>query len=367
MSVDLLRTLVAFDTTSRNSNLDLVNWAISRLNAAGARTRLIHDATGTKANLVASFGPDVAGGIVLSAHTDTVPVDGQIWTSNPFELTERNGRLHGRGAVDMKGFISCCLAAVPQWGRAGLKRPIHLALSYDEEIGCFGVPKLVADLAANVAQPALVVVGEPTSMRIADGHRGYCGFRTVFHGRATHSGDPSKGVSAIAAAARFVSLLLGQEEPIASDGGRTTVNIGQIAGGTNINIVPGRCEVLWEFRPAADADVTALATVANGLILQAAPTGLPPETEETVSIPPLRPEPGNPAIAIAHRLGGVLPLANLPFGTEGGFFQAAGFPTVVCGPGSIEQAHQPDEWIAAEELAKAAGFLERVTQWAETA
>jgi acetylornithine deacetylase len=367
MLVDLLRTLVGFDTTSRNSNLDLVNWVMSRLHAAGARTRLIHDETGTKANLIASFGPDVVGGIVLSAHTDTVPIDGQIWTSNPFELTERNGRFHGRGAVDMKGFIACCLAAVPQWGLARLKRPIHLALSYDEEVGCFGTPKLVADLAANVARPALVVVGEPTSMRIADGHRGYCGFRTVFHGRAAHSGDPSKGVSAIAAAARFVGLLLDREAPIAGDGGRTTVNVGQIAGGTNINIVPGRCEVLWEFRPAADADVAAVRAVVGGLIRQAAAAGAPPETAETVAIPPLRPEPDNPAIAIAHRFGGALPLADLSFGTEGGFFQMAGFPTVVCGPGSIEQAHQPDEWIAADELVKAAGFIESVTQWAERA
>ncbi len=361
----LLHRLVAFDTTSRNSNLELVGWAAALLETAGARIRLTHDGGGAKANLLASFGPDVPDGIVLSAHTDTVPVDGQSWSSNPFELTRRDGRFYGRGAADMKGFVACCLAFAPQWGQARLKRPVHLALSYDEEVGCFGVPGLVADLVANLSRPALVVVGEPTGMRIGDRHRGYLGFRTVFHGHAVHSGNPGKGASAIAAAARFVGLLDGHGAHDAAGDDRTTFNVGQISGGTGINIVPGRCEVLWEIRPAASADIAALRTMTDEFVHRAAPPGLPPETRETVTIPPLRPEKDNPALAIAQGFGAALPLMELPFGTEAGFFQAAGIPTVVCGPGSIEQAHQADEWIAAEQLEEATRFLARATQWAE--
>jgi acetylornithine deacetylase len=366
MHVELLRTLVAFDTTSRNSNLALVRWAVARLTDAGARISLTHDATGTKANVLACFGPDVPGGIVLSAHTDTVPVDGQIWSSDPFTLTERDGRFYGRGAADMKGFVACCLAAAPKWSAARLRLPIVLALSYDEEVGCFGVPGLVADLVANFARPALVVVGEPTGMRIGDGHRGYLGFRTAFHGHAAHSSDPGKGENAIAAAARFVGAFLLGGDPVAAGGvERTTRNVGQISGGTNINVVPSRCEVLWEIRPGASADVAALRASADALIQSATPENFRSETEEIINIPPLRPLPANPAIAIAERLGALLPLADLPFGTEGGFFQAAGIPTIVCGPGSIDQAHQADEWICADQLGQAMRFLDRVRLWAE--
>jgi len=365
MPVALLETLIAFDTVSRNSNLELVRWATTLLEKAGARIRLTYDATEAKANVLATFGPEAPGGIVLSAHTDTVPVDGQTWSTDPFRLTERGGRLYGRGTVDMKGFVACCLAAVPTWARARLKRPIHLALTYDEEVGCFGVPGLIADLCQNVPPPALVVVGEPTSMRIADRHRGYLGYRTTFHGRAAHSGDPGKGESAIAAASRFIGSLLEQDTRSPGGTSRTTVNVGKISGGTNINIVPSHCEVLWEIRPAADADVPALRSAADALIHRAMPAGMPAETEPTLIIPPLRPQPDNPAIAVAQFLGGLTPLADLPFGTEGGFYQSAGIPTVVCGPGSIEQAHQADEWISSQQLGESVTFLERVARWAE--
>lgn len=362
--IDRLRTLVAFDTASRNSNLALVDWAVSLLRASGARIRLTYDDDRAKANVLASFGPEVPGGILLSAHTDVVPVDGQVWSSAPFELTERGGRLHGRGTADMKGFVACCLAAAPQWAAASLNRPIHLALSYDEEIGCFGVPRLIDDLAAHVPRPALAIVGEPTGMTIADHHRGYFGFRTMFRGRAVHSGDPGKGVSAISAAAQFVHRLEELQAQDADGGARTTFSVGQISGGTNINIVPSHCEVLWEIRPAADADVPHLRRVAEDLVAGAVPPGFAPNTEEIITIPPLRPEPRNPAVAIAQRLGAGLTRAGLPFGTEGGFFQGAGIPTVVCGPGSIEQAHQADEWVAIDQLERASRFLDQVTQWA---
>jgi acetylornithine deacetylase len=360
--VALLETLVAFDTTSRNSNLALVEWVMPQLAAAGARIRLTHDDARAKANVLASFGPDVAGGIVLSAHTDVVPIDGQSWSSEPFRLTERDGRLHGRGAVDMKGFVACCVAAVPAWGAAKLKRPIHLALSYDEEIGCFGVPRLIADL-ANVAPPALAIVGEPTQMQIGTRHRGYFGFRTVFHGRAAHSGDPTKGVSAIASAARFVGRVLAQAPLYGEATARSTFNVGQIAGGTSINIVPGRCEVHWEIRPAAQARIDDVRTQARELIA-AAGEACTTETEEIITIPPLSGEGADAAIAVAEALGATRRADGLPFGTEGGFFANAGIPTVVCGPGSIAQAHQPDEWIAVSELEAASRFLARVTDWA---
>ncbi|WP_342361761.1 acetylornithine deacetylase [Terrarubrum flagellatum] len=364
MAIELLRKLVAFDTTSRNSNLQLVSWAADFLERIGARVCVIPDPTGAKANLLASFGPDAPGGIVLSAHTDTVPVDGQVWSSDPFQLVEREGRLHGRGAVDMKGFIACCLAAAREFSQALLKRPIHLALTYDEEIGCFGASSLAADLAGRLPAPTVVVVGEPTGMRIADRHRGYLGFRTSFHGRAAHSGDPGLGESAIAAASRFVSLLL-ENMPGAAGSESTTVNVGLISGGTHINIVPGLCEVHWEIRPAADADVAELRSRAEAIIHRACSGNLRSETKATVDIPPLRPAVDHQAIELVEKLGGVTPLAELPFGTEAGFFQAVGLPAVVCGPGSIEQAHQPDEWISIQQLQDASRFMGRVAEWAQ--
>jgi acetylornithine deacetylase len=362
--IDRLRTLVAFDTTSRNSNLDLVDWVVHLLDAAGARIRLTYDDTRAKANVLASFGPNVPGGILLSAHTDVVPVDGQVWSCAPFELTERDGRLYGRGAADMKGFVACCLAAVPGWAKASLNRPIHLALSYDEEVGCFGVPRLIADLAAHVPKPAAAIVGEPTGMAIADHHRGYLGFRTTFRGRAAHSSDPGKGVSAICAAAQFVHRLEKLQAQDADGTARTTFNVGQINGGTGLNIVPSHCDVVWEIRPAADADLPLLKNMADKLVSGAARPEFKPETHETIAIPPLRPEPGNPASAIARQLGAALTNGGLPFGTEGGFFQRAEIPTIVCGPGSIEQAHQADEWITIDQLEQASRFLDRITQWA---
>jgi len=364
LAIDRLRTLVSFDSTSRNSNLDLVNWAVPLLEQAGARIRLSYDEKRSKANILASFGPNVRGGILLSAHTDVVPVDGQLWSSQPFVLTERDGRLHGRGTADMKGFIACCLASVPHWKKADLHRPVHLALSYDEEVGCFGVPGLIEDLIAHVATPAVAIVGEPTNMMIADHHRGYLAFRTTFRGKAAHSSDPSKGVSAVSAAAHFVRLL---EELDAQNAGltaSTTFNVGLISGGSTINIVPSHCEVLWEIRPSADADLSLLKKTAARLVSEAAPPEFAPETQDIVTIPALRPEPRNQASVVAQQFGATLSNAGLPFGTEGGFFQAAGIPTIICGPGSIAQAHQADEWISIDQLDQGCRFMDQVTSWA---
>lgn len=358
---EILAAIVAFDTVSRNSNRALVDWTARYLRETGGRVRVIPGDGGQKANLIASFGPQSPGGIVFSAHTDVVPVDGQRWSCDPFRLTERDGRLYGRGTADMKGFIACCLAAARGWGQAPLERSIHLAFSHDEESDCHGVPGLIDELMAMGAAPSAAIVGEPTGMRIADQHRGFLGFRTTFHGRAAHSSDPAAGISAISAAARFVARFDDPERSRADGPRRTTYSVGLINGGTNINIVPGRCEVTWEIRPAAGAEVAALRREADVL---ADETGAAAETEEIVSILPLAPAPDNPAVDVARDLGGLLPLADLPFGTEAGFFQAAGVPTVVCGPGSISQAHEPDEWIDAGQLRHCCRFLAGAARWA---
>jgi acetylornithine deacetylase len=368
---EILAAMVAFDTVSRNSNCALVDWTARYLEEAGARVRVIPGDGGEKANLIASFGPQVPGGIVFSAHTDVVPVDDQRWSSDPFQLTERGGRLYGRGTADMKGFIACCLAAAPVWGQASLERPIHLAFSHDEESDCHGVPGLVDELTAMALLPAVAVVGEPTGMRIADRHRGFLGFRTTFYGQAVHSSNPAAGVSAISAAARFVRHFDDPERRLAEGPWRTTYNVGLINGGTNINIVPERCEVTWEIRPAADADVAALREAALRLADEAETPGggaaVTTETKEIFSVLPLRPIPDNPAVEVARELGGLLPLADVPFGTEAGFFQAGGIPTVICGPGSISEAHQPDEWITPEQLEHGCRFLTAAARWGRSA
>lgn len=367
--VEILRTLVGVDTNPAKSNLPLIEWAAGYMERMDARIRLSYDDSGTKANLLASIGPDREGGVVLSGHTDVVPVVGQDWSYDPFTLTERAGRLYGRGTTDMKGFLAACLASAPSWSEDKLARPIHVAMSYDEEAGCLGVRGLIADMTAHVPPPALAIVGEPTGMAVADRHRGYLGFRTRFHGHAVHSSDPTRGVNAIAGAARFVGRLHAAALETAPPGeDRTTVNIGTISGGTGINVVPAHCDVDWEIRPASNADLTALRSTADTLVrveTDPAHAGPAPRTEEIITIPPLRSEPANPAVALARELGAAEPTDPLPFGTEAGHFQEAGIPTAVCGPGSIEQAHQADEWIAAAQLRLACNFLEGLPQWTQ--
>ena len=362
-TVELLRVLVGFDTTSHRSNLELIRWVADYLQAHGIDARLIHSDDATKANLLATVGPDVAGGIVLSGHTDVVPVDAQIWSSDPFTLIEREGRFHGRGAADMKGFIAACLAAVPSWRRLNLRRPIHLALSYDEEVGCFGVPRLIDAMRAHVPAPALAIIGEPTQMRVGLAHRGFFGHRVTFCGRASHSGDPALGVSAIEPAALLVAQLARLGRKLIARGNRTTVNVGRIDGGTAINIVPGCCEVLWEFRPSDEAS-TAMVRGELERLLEDVPSDVAVEMTQLICVPALSAEGGGVAVNVARNLGALWPPGELSFGTEAGFFQQAGIPSLVCGPGAIAQAHRPDEWIAASELHAADRFLAGVGAWA---
>jgi acetylornithine deacetylase len=365
-TVELLRVLVGFDTTSHRSNLDLIDWVAGYLEAHGVKARLIHSDDGAKANLLASIGPDVAGGIVLSGHTDVVPVDGQAWESDPFTLVERDGRFHGRGAADMKGFIAACLAAVPSWRRLDLCRPIHLALSYDEEVGCFGVPRLIAEMRANVPPPALAIIGEPTQMRVGLAHRGVFCHRVTFSGRPAHSSDPALGISAIEPAALLIARLTSFGRTLVAQGNRTTLNIGSIRGGTAINIVPGCCEVQWEFRPPDEASAAAVKSE-FGRLLADVPSDVAVEMTQLAEIPALTAEGGGATANVARNLGALWPPGDIPFGTEAGFFQQAGIPSLVCGPGAIAQAHQPNEWIAASELHAADRFLASVGAWAASA
>lgn len=363
-TISILRRLIGFDTTSRRSNLDLVDWIVSYLESYRARVRLSYDDARTKANVLASIGPHLPGGIVLSGHLDVVPVDDQDWASDPFSLTERDGRLYGRGAADMKGFVAACLAAVPRFAASNLTRPIHLAFSYDEEVGCLGVPRLVQDLVVHEQAPACAIIGEPTEMRIVDRHRGFFGFRTEFQGRAAHSSDPKTGASAIYPATAFVAFL----NAIGHDGNEgsetTTFNVGRIEGGSAINIVPSACHVVWEFRPAANLDIAALRSTIDTFLVRSTPFGVQHRTDMLARVPPLRPDTEATALKAAARLGGQVPTLAIPFGTEAGFFQEVGIPAVVCGPGSIAQAHQSDEWIALEQLDRADGFLSCVADWA---
>jgi acetylornithine deacetylase len=364
--VAILRTLVGFDTTSHLSNLPLIEWVVDYLTVHGAHIRLTWNDDHTKANVVASFGPPCDGGVVLSGHTDVVPVTSQDWVTDPFVLAERDGRLYGRGTADMKGFIACCLAAAPSFSKASLRRPIHLALSYDEEVGCLGVPRLIANLISGGAKPAIAIIGEPTGMRIADRHRGFCGHHTTFHGAAAHSSNPGAGANAIYPAASFIQFLQTMSREMGDGIGQTTFNVGRIDGGSAINIVPNRCEVTWEFRPAVEADVRAICTTLDTYLRHSIPQGVNVEHETLIRVPPLMPSSNQTAVALTHEVGGEVPTVALPFGTEAGFFQDAGIPAVVCGPGSIEQAHQPNEWVAVDQLEKTAVLLERLTCWASS-
>ncbi|MDM0088738.1 MULTISPECIES: acetylornithine deacetylase [unclassified Variovorax] len=359
----ILRTLVGFDTTSHRSNLELIGWVGAYLDEHGVGWRLVHSDDGAKANLLATVGPNVAGGIVLSGHTDVVPVADQHWDSPPFTLVERDGRFHGRGSADMKGFIAACLAAVPHWRRLQLSRPIHLAFSYDEEVGCFGVPRLIADLRAQVQPPALAIIGEPTGMCIGRAHRGFYGHRTTFRGQPAHSSDPSLGTSAIEPAALWITALAAFGRALSVRGERTTFNIGRVSGGTAINIVPGCCEVLWEFRPT-DAAGAAAARAEAERLLAAMPPGVAVEMAQLAGVPALVGAKDDAAVRLARSFGALSPSAEIPFGTEAGFFEQAGIPSLVCGPGAIAQAHQPNEWIAASQLEAADRFLARIGAWA---
>jgi acetylornithine deacetylase len=375
---DILETLIGFDTVSAKSNMALIQWVRDYLARHGVESSVIPNAEGTKANLYATLGPKRAGGVVLSGHTDVVPVEGQKWSSEPFRMQRRDGRFYGRGTADMKGFIACALAAVPDFLAAKLATPIHLAFSYDEEVGCIGVPHLLARLVRDLPKPAAAIIGEPTMMRVVTGHKGLAAWRTVFTGVEAHSSRIEEAVSAIFAASRFIEYLQGvaQElregaKDLAFEPPFTTINIGRIVGGQAINIVPGQCTIEWEFRPLPSTDWEALGAriraYVEGELRPALKKKHPAADVELIQLaggPGLMPEPNSIAEALARKLTGANRSGTVAYGTEAGLFQRTGISSVVCGPGDIEQAHKPDEFVALDQLAQCSAFLAKLKDWA---
>ena len=373
-AIAILERLVAFDTTSHRSNLDLIDWVETELGRHGVGATRVYDDTGLKANLYATIGPAAEPGYVLSGHTDVVPVDGQAWTSDPFRLTRRDGKLYGRGACDMKGFLAACLSRLPEMTAAPLARPIHLAFSYDEEVGCLGVPRLIERMIADGLRPAACFVGEPTEMRVVVAHKTKHSLTAVVTGKPVHSSLAPQGVNAIDYAARLVvrireiadRLSLGPVDD-AFDVPFSTAHTGTIAGGTVLNIVPERCELSFEFRTLPGVDAVALGDEVIGFardVLEPEMKRRDPATgiafEVLAGFPGLDTAPEAEVTRLAKRLAGRNDHGKVAYGTEAGQFDAAGMPTVVIGPGSIEQAHKPDEFIAVAELERCGVFLDRL-------
>ncbi len=379
---DILADLIAFDTTSSKSNLALIDYVEAYFAGFGVPVLRSVNEDATKANLFASLGPEETGGVVLSGHTDVVPVDGQPWTSDPFSMIEKDGRWYGRGTCDMKGFIAAALAKVPVFLSRPLQAPIHFAFSFDEEVGCLGVHHLIEQIAREVPKPAVVIVGEPTEMQVVVAEKGIHGFETTVTGLEAHSSNTHRGVNAIMVAARLIEFLRGVAEdyrvapptlPRQSDFDPpyTTLSIGMIEGGTAVNIIPRQCSFRWECRPLpgdqASDILDRLTAFAETELLPEMRTRFPGATIETelhAAVPPLSPERGSPAEALATFLTGANSTAVASFASEAGIFQDAGIAAVLCGPGSIQQAHQPDEFIALDQIAACEDFLDRLAGWA---
>ena len=379
-ALGILETLVAFDTTSRLSNLALIEWVEGYLDGHGVAHRRAPNQDGTKANLLASVGPAIPGGVVLSGHTDVVPVDGQAWTSDPFVLTEKaDGRIYGRGTCDMKGFLALALAAVPDLAAIGVRKPVHLAFSYDEEIGCLGAPDLIRMIGGELPRPALVVVGEPTNMEAVSGHKGISTFTVTVNGKEAHSSQTHLGVSAIMEAIPLLAslkALAGRLEAEADAESlftpkHATLTVGLLDGGTAGNILARECQFQFDLRcppgqdplkvlapfyaevEAADRRLKALFPEAGAKVVQRSGT------------PPLSPERDGAAEAFARRLAGDNgPARVVPYAAEAGQFQEAGFSTVICGPGSIDQAHQADEYVERTQMERGGTFMARLIDWA---
>lgn len=373
-TVETLAQLVAFPTVSRESNEALIRYAAERLAAAGGRVRVLPGELAGKSNLIASFGPEGADGIVLSAHSDVVPTDGQEWASDPFALTERDGRLYARGASDMKGFVACMLTAADGLRHARLARPLHIAISHDEEIGCVGVRSMLQRLAAEGFRAAGCIVGEPTGLAIATGHKGKIAGSIRCQGQAAHSANPMLGCNAINLAARMIGETEALQEWLAQNGARdaayaapySTVHVGTIAGGTALNIVPDSCSLGFEIRllPGDSPDDLLARLTARGQEIAASARSGGHAAAIEVSVqnayPGLQTAEDAP-IATLVRQAGAGAAVKLSFGTEGGLFNdMLGVPTVVCGPGSIDRAHKPDEFITRDELAAGDAFLDRI-------
>ena len=376
---ELLEKLVAFDTTSIKTNIPLIDFVRDYLTGESIECQLVPTPDGKKASLFATIGDAGKAGIGLSGHTDVVPVDGQKWTTDPFKVTERDGKLFGRGTCDMKGFLACAMAMVPEFKARALKTPVHLVFSYDEEVGCTGVRPMIAELGSRLTRPRLVIVGEPTSMGIVDSHKGATRFRTTITGREAHSGMPHLGVNAI----HFAGLIIAElgEIEAALKAGRqderftppySTVQIGLIEGGRAQNIVPRHCALSWEIRALPGFDIKAVTDrferfVRTRLLPSMQATGADTDIETVTvnSVPAFYSGGGSEAVSLTLKLLGQNETHAVSFGTEAGLFQRGGCDSVICGPGDIAQAHKPDEFILPSELDRCMAFLRKLADWAE--
>ena len=374
-SIATLRKLIEFPTVSRDSNLDLIHFARDRLRELGAECRLTYDDDRRKANLFATLGPAGHPGIALSGHTDVVPVDGQDWETDPFTLVEKDGRLYGRGTSDMKGFVAVALALAPEFARRELTTPLHFSFSYDEELGCIGVKRLIEDVARAGIRPGSCIVGEPTLMRPVIAHKGKKGYRCVVGGLACHSAYAPRGVNAVEAAAEAVAFLKRLARRHRDQGpydrsfdiAHTTVHVGVIKGGTALNIVPHECTFDFEIRHLPGDDPDALFKQFKDYVegtLQPEMHAVEPGTGFSITPLSVLPALDNRAeaqvVGLAQELSGNHDIGKVSFGTEGSQFQAAGIPTVVCGPGSIEQAHKANEFVAVEQIEQCERFMRRL-------
>ncbi len=376
---EMLAKLVAFPSVSNVSNLPIIDFIAAYLQSWGIESHLVHDASGQKANLYAHVGPMEPGGVILSGHTDVVPVKGQEWHSDPFELVERDGRLYGRGACDMKGFDALALTAVPLALARGLKRPLQIAMSYDEEVGCLGAPALIDTMRTTLPPAAAVIVGEPSLMKVVTGHKGAVGFTTDVRGFEVHSSLMHTGVSAVMTAARLVEWLRARfvenmatvpnEMDAPFEPPFTTLHVGVFHGGTAGNITARDCRFATDIRcPPSQSPQEWLDRFQHEAErVEAEIQAIRPEAKITITPrmanPALIPETDGAAEKLARQLTGDNGTHVVSYGTEAGQFQERGYSTVVCGPGSIEQAHQPDEFISLEQLAAGEAFMQRLVDW----
>jgi acetylornithine deacetylase len=373
----VLADLIAFPTVSADSNLDLIAYAADRLTDCGASIELSKCPTGEKVNLFATLGPDRNGGIVLSGHTDVVPANADEWTADPFQMVDDGARLFGRGACDMKGFVAAALAMAPRYAALDLRRPLHFAFTYEEETGCLGARQLVTELATRETRPALVIVGEPTEMRIIEGHKGCYEYATEITGVEGHGSAPDRGVNAVHYAVRYISRLLelGDELKCRPPKGSrfeppwTTVQVGRIEGGTARNVIAGGCTVDWEMRPVITSDADHVKSDLDALCrdellpeMRATAPEADIRTHVIGEVCGLEPMDENAARDLVGELTGANGTDLVAFGTEAGLFQQLGMSAVVCGPGSIEQAHKPDEFVSIAQLDMCLAMLEGLEQ-----
>lgn len=376
--IEMLEKLVAFDTTSRLTNLPLIHFVRDYLAQWGVESLLIPSEDGIKASLYATIGPKDRGGIALSGHTDVVPVDDQDWTTDPWRLVERDGRYYGRGACDMKGFVATALAHVPDFLARSLKQPIHLALSYDEEVGCLGVRPMIAEIGANHPLPKAVIVGEPTMMTVVDAHKGTARFCTEVTGKEAHSSMPQIAANAAMAVGELVAELARLSQELRERGdpsGRfeppyTSLQVTKIEAGGALNIIPRHARFYWETRllPGVDPGEAPrrLEEFAATLLpaLRAVEPSAAITTTDIGGVIGLRPDPGSDAERLALFLTQTNRTFTVPYATEGGLFQEAGMPAIVCGPGDIAQAHQPDEYVSAEQMQACSQFMLKLADYA---